>query len=61
MMLSPGVEFTKVVDEANNRVIKVYFDIEVPVYYRAKAAENAGTEGQIVVPCLTKLVVIHPL
>ena len=55
-MLSPGIEFTKVVDEANNRVIKVYFDIEVPVYYRANAANNAGTEGQLVAPYLIKLV-----
>ncbi len=56
VMLSPGVEFTKVVDEADNRVIKVYFDIEVPVYYRANAANNAGTEGQLVAPYLIKLV-----
>ncbi len=56
VMLSPGIEFTKVVDEANNRVIKVYFDIEVPVYYRANAANNAGTEGQLVAPYLIKLV-----
>ncbi len=56
VMLSPGIEFTKVVDEAKNRVIKVYFDIEVPVYYRANAANNAGTEGQLVAPYLIKLV-----
>ncbi len=56
VMLSPGIEFTKVIDEANNRVIKVYFDIEVPVYYRANAANNAGTEGQLVAPYLIKLV-----
>jgi len=56
VMLSPGIEFTKVVDEANNRVIKVYFDIEVPIYYRANAANNAGTEGQLVAPYLIKLV-----
>jgi len=45
-----------VLDEANNRVGKVYFDIEVPVYYRANAANNAGTEGQLVAPYLLKLV-----
>jgi hypothetical protein len=56
VMLSPGIEFTKVVDEANNRVIKTYFDIEVPVYYRANAANNAGTEGQLVAPYLIRLV-----
>ena len=56
VMLSPGVEFTKVVDEANNRVVKLYADIEVPVYYRANAANNAGTEGQLVAPYLIKVV-----
>jgi len=56
VMLSPGVEFTKVVDEANNRVVKLYADVEIPVYYRANAAENAGTEGQLVAPYLIKVV-----
>ena len=56
VMLSPGIEFTKVLDEANNRVLKTYFDIEVPVYYRANAANNAGTEGQLVAPYLIKVV-----
>ena len=56
VMLSPGVEFTKVVDEANNRVVKLYFDVEIPVYYRANAGDNAGTEGQLVAPYLIKLV-----
>ena len=56
VMLSPGVEFTKVLDEANNRVLKTYFDIEIPVYYRANAANNAGTEGQLVAPYLIKVV-----
>ena len=56
VMLSPGVEFTKVVDEANNRVVKLYADVEVPVYYRANATENAGTEGLLVAPYLVKVV-----
>ena len=56
VMLSPGIEFTKVVDEANNKVLKLYADIEVPVYYRANAANNAGTEGQLVAPYLIKVV-----
>ena len=56
VMLSPGIEFTKVLDEANNRVLKTYFDVEVPVYYRANAANNAGTEGQLVAPYLIKVV-----
>jgi hypothetical protein len=56
VMLSPGVEFTKVVDEANNRVVKLYADIEVPIYYRANAANNAGTEGQLLAPYQIKVV-----
>jgi len=56
VMLSPGIEFTKVLDEANNRVLKTYFDIEVPVYYRANAANNNGTEGQLLAPYLIRLV-----
>jgi hypothetical protein len=56
VMLSPGVEFTKVVDEQNNRVLKLYADLEFPVYYRANAANNAGTEGQLVAPVLIKVV-----
>jgi hypothetical protein len=56
VMLSPGVELTKVVDEANNRVVKLYADVEFPIYYRANAANNAGTEGQLVAPVLLKVV-----
>ena len=66
VMISPGIEFTKVVDEANNRVVKLYADVEVPIYYRANAAENtcAGTptvgpnctEGQLVAPYLIRVV-----
>jgi hypothetical protein len=56
IMLSPGIEFTKVLDEANNRVLKTYFDVEVPVYYRTNAANNAGTEGQLMAPFMIKAV-----
>ena len=39
-MVAPGIEFTKVVDEFNKRVVKFYFDVEVPIYYRTNAAVN---------------------
>jgi hypothetical protein len=55
-MLSPGIEFTKVIDEANNRVMKFYADIEIPVYYRTNAANNAGTFGQLISPYMIKAV-----
>jgi hypothetical protein len=50
VMPSPGVEFTKVVDEANNRVVKLYADVEIPIYYRVNAANNNGTDGQLIAP-----------
>ena len=66
VMISPGIEFTKVVDEANNRVVKLYFDVEIPIYYRTNAADNggplgfgptaSGTEGQLVAPYSLKAV-----
>jgi hypothetical protein len=56
LMISPGVEFTKVLDEPNNRVLKVYADVEIPFYYRTNAANNAGTEGQLIAPYLFKLI-----
>ncbi len=37
-------------------MIKLYGDIEFPIYYRANAANNAGTEGQLVAPYLIKVV-----
>jgi hypothetical protein len=56
VLLSPGIEFTKVLDEANNRVFKLYADVEFTAYYRANAANNNGTEGQLVSPYLIKVV-----
>jgi hypothetical protein len=56
VMFSPGVEFTKVLDEANNRVVKLYLDVEIPIYYRVNAGDNAGTEGQLIAPYLLKVV-----
>ena len=57
VMLSPGIEFTKVLDEANKRVLKVYADVEIPVYYRTNAAPNdAGSAGQLIAPYLLKIV-----
>jgi len=57
VMVAPGIEFTKVVDEFNKRVVKLYFDVEVPIYYRTNAALNAdGSEGQLIAPVMYKLV-----
>jgi hypothetical protein len=57
LMFSPGIEFTKVLDEPNSRVLKVYFDVELPFYYRTNAAVNdAGSQGQLIAPILFKMV-----
>jgi hypothetical protein len=62
LMFSPGVEFTKVLDEAKNRVMKFYADVEIPFYYRVNSADNGGlpivggTEGQLIAPVLVKAV-----
>jgi hypothetical protein len=36
--------------------VKLYGDIEIPVYYRANAANNAGTDGQLIAPYMVKVV-----
>jgi hypothetical protein len=57
LMISPGIEFTKVLDEVNKRVLKLYIDVEIPVYYRTNAAVNPnGSEGQLISPYLLKVV-----
>jgi hypothetical protein len=58
LMIAPGIEFTKVLDEANKRVAKFYFDVEVPVYYRVNAALSAdGTViGQLTAPIMYKAI-----
>jgi hypothetical protein len=51
LMISPGVEFTKVLDEANKKVLKFYVDVEVPFYYRVNAGVNdMGSQGQLIAP-----------
>ena len=57
LMVAPGIEFTKVVDEFNKRVVKFYFDVEVPFYYRTNAGLNPdGSEGQLIAPIMYKLI-----
>ncbi len=57
LMFSPGIEFTKVIDEANKRVFKFYIDVEIPIYYRVNAAINDnGSQGQLIAPYLIKTV-----
>ena len=56
VFISPGIEFTKVLDEANKKVLKIYGDVEIPIYQRTNAAVNdAGSQGQLVAPIQFKL------
>ena len=49
LFISPGVEFTKVLDEKNNVVMKVYGDVEIPIYQNVNG-------NQIVAPALFKII-----
>ncbi len=49
LLISPGIEFTKVLDEASGTVMKIYGDVEVPLYQHVNG-------NQIVAPALFKLI-----
>jgi hypothetical protein len=52
ILIAPGVEFTKVLDERNNKVFKLYGDIEIPIYNDV----HAVSEGQLTSPYLIKVI-----
>ncbi len=52
LYISPGVDFTKVVDDANNQTLKLYGDIEIPIYQRVNG-------NQLVSPFLSKLILAY--
>jgi hypothetical protein len=58
LMIAPGIEFTKVLDETNKRVAKFYFDVEIPFYYRVNAAvtDDGAVLGQLIAPIMFKAV-----
>jgi hypothetical protein len=49
VFISPGVQFSKVLDEKNNIVMKVYGDVEIPIYQNVNG-------NQIVAPALFKII-----
>jgi hypothetical protein len=49
VLIAPGIEFTYVMDEKNNKVLKVYVDVEIPLYQRVNGQ-------QLVAPELFKLI-----
>jgi hypothetical protein len=49
LMISPGVEFTYVLDNPNNKAIRVYGDVEIPIYQRVNG-------NQLVAPALFKVI-----
>ncbi len=52
VFISPGIDFTKVLDDPNNRTFKLYGDIEIPVYQRVNG-------NQLVAPFLSKIVLAY--
>jgi hypothetical protein len=50
VFISPGIDFTKVIDDPNNNTLHLYGDVEIPVYERVKGY-------QLVSPYQTKLIV----
>jgi len=52
IFISPGIDITKVLDDANNRTFKLYGDIEIPVYERANG-------NPLVRPFLSKIVAAY--
>ena len=49
VFISPGIDITKVIDDAHNRAFKLYGDAEIPVYQRVNG-------DQQVAPYLFKIV-----
>jgi hypothetical protein len=49
LLISPGVEFTYVLDNPNNKAIKIYADVEVPIYQRVNG-------NQLTTPALFMMV-----
>ncbi|HZV20621.1 MAG TPA: hypothetical protein VE986_03660 [Hyphomicrobiales bacterium] len=52
IFISPGFDITKVVDDPKNQTVKLYGDVEIPVYQRANG-------NQIVAPYLLKIVAAY--
>jgi hypothetical protein len=49
IFISPGIEFTKVLNDAENKTFKIYGDVEIPIYQRVNG-------NQIVAPALFKVI-----
>ncbi len=49
LFISPGIEFTKVLSDADNKTFKIYGDVEIPIYQRTNG-------NQVVAPALFKVV-----
>lgn len=49
LLIAPGIDFTKVIDDANNNTLKLYGDVEIPIYQRTNG-------NQLVSPALFKVI-----
>jgi hypothetical protein len=56
VFISPGVDLTKVIDDPNNNTMKLYADIEIPVWQYMNGGLGGG---QLVQPFLSKIVLSY--
>ena len=56
VFISPGVDLTKVIDDPNNNTMKLYADIEIPVYQYMNGGAGGG---QLVQPFLSKIILAY--
>ncbi len=56
VFISPGIDLTKVIDDPNNNTMKLYGDIEIPVYQYMNGGAGGG---QLVQPFLSKMVLAY--
>lgn len=52
VFISPGIDFTKVIDDPNNNTMKLYADIEIPVWQYMNG-------NQLVQPFLSKVILAY--
>jgi hypothetical protein len=49
LLIAPGLDFTKVINDQENKTVKLYGDVEIPIYQRTNG-------NQIVSPALFKVI-----
>jgi hypothetical protein len=53
VFISPGIDFTKVINDEDNRTMKIYGDVEIPVYQRTNGNQLVSPASFKVITGLT--------